>query len=46
MVALTVSHHMHNVHYLLLHITPYCITIMFDHTPEPYPVERVKGKLY
>lgn len=25
-------------------ITPHCITVKFDHIPDPYPVQRVKGK--
>jgi len=25
-------------------ITLHCITVKFDHIPDPYPVQRVKGK--
>ena len=25
-------------------ITPHCVTIKFDHIPNPYPVQRVKSK--
>ena len=25
-------------------ITPHCVTVKFDHIPEPYPVQRVKSK--
>ena len=25
-------------------ITPHCVTVKFDHIPEPYPIQRVKSK--